>query len=217
MQNKEEKIKSKDLLLNQDTNQMSVGKVKEMSKHHKIILNTGTGDFRLSIMAGEWLEHNADEQTRNNARKALGALTRLFNLADIGQAYTLLYGTLSERKRSDPLLINCIELLGDKASYKPDNKSKSFYDKAKLFIKPNTTIEGCNLKVIEFDSDVFKISVLPNGHEVLETPDNMEWETWDAWQKQQRYSDQICEVSEEVTKQINEKIINKAKEVLTYE
>lgn len=128
---------------------------------HKIVLNLSKNPFALTIKAGEWIYERDTDDNKKTIDNIL-SINKSFNYAI---AYSNIYGILSQRKRANKLLIDCITILGDKAS------------------------DNCDLKVIEFEGDKF---IIDNsfGHEILETPKSIEWEDWDDWKNEKVFKNE---------------------------
>lgn len=172
------------LILDLDT-----GSSKQCSKIKKIVLNIGTGGFKLSKEAGEWIHQNASEDLKYKADKLLSNHYRIFKTAsDYAYAYSILFGTLSERKRSNPLLIKCVEFLGEKASYKSKDSWYNIFNNKKLSSK---------LIIVNFNDDKFIIDVNSDGVEELKTPTSIEWEKWEDWENETKVMEYVPLINKE--------------------
>lgn len=102
----------------------------------KAVINTCYGGFKISEKAYDWLkEHNIDED-----------LIEKWNSRHTGLSSCQYHGP-----RHHPLLIQCVEELGEEAS--------DYYSK---------------LKVVEFEGDLYQIDEY-DGLESIETPDQIYW------------------------------------------
>lgn len=102
----------------------------------KAVINTCYGGFRISEEAYNWLkEHGIDEH--------------YIGCYPIFENKKCLYRY--DGPRHHPLLIQCVEELGEKAS-------DAF----------------ANLEVVEFEGDLYRIDEY-DGYEAVETPDDLHW------------------------------------------
>jgi hypothetical protein len=105
---------------------------------YKIVLNRCYGGFGVSEKAVEWLQAN-------------GASSEKVRVQDSGLTSAKWVYTVCVLERHDPLLVKCVETLGEEASG-----------------------DSAALEVVEIDQPMYRISEY-DGAESIEQPDGLRW------------------------------------------